>query len=148
MMKGTHDPQFESHVESQEDDSVQLARTALSSVPMVARAGVVNRTHRVVRQRAKAMQARRSRARGLMVPLVICSVLLILTAVAVWSGLYQYQAAEAAEVVQADVVALATSDANNHFLVVLLWFVPVSIALLGTILFRRKLNGADHETVR
>jgi hypothetical protein len=145
-MKGILDPQFESHVESQEDDSVQFARTALSSVPMVARAGVVNRTHRVVRQRAKAMQARRSRARGLMVPLILCSVLLILTAVAVWSGLYQYQAVE--EVVQADVVALATTDANNHFLVVLLWFVPVSIALLGTILFRRKLNEADHETVR
>jgi hypothetical protein len=26
--------------------------------------------------------------------------------------------------------------------------VPVSIALLGTILFRRKLNGVDRETVR
>jgi hypothetical protein len=151
-MKGTLDPQFESHVESQvesqENDSAQFARTALSSVAVVARAGVVNRTHRVVRQRARVMQARRSRARSLMVPLILCSVLLILTAVAVWSGLYQYQAAEAAEAVQADVAALATSDANNHFLVVLLWFVPVSIALLGTILFRRKLNGADHETVR
>jgi hypothetical protein len=65
----------------------------------------------------------------------------------VWTGLYQYQAAEAAELVQADVVALAASDANNHFLVVLLWFVPVSIALLGTIWFRRMHNG-ERETTR
>jgi cytochrome c-type biogenesis protein CcmH/NrfF len=86
--------------------------------------------------------------RGLLVPLIICSVLLILTAVAVWSGLYQYQAAEAAEVVQADVAALAASDANNHFLVMLLWFVPVSIVLLGTLLIRRTRHSAGRETVR
>jgi len=30
----------------------------------------------------------------------------------------------------------------------LLWFVPVSIALLGTVLIRRVRSGADHETVR
>ncbi len=88
------------------------------------------------------------RVRGLMVPLLLCSVLLLLTVAAVWSGLYQYQAAEAAEVVQADVAALAASDANNHFLVVLLWFLPVSIVLLGTFLFRRSRSGVDCETVR
>ena len=109
----------------------------------VVRGDVVNRTHRVVRQRAQVMQARRSRVRGLMFPLALCSVLLILTAVAVWSGLYQYQAAEAAEMVQADVAALAASDANNHFLVVLLWFVPVSIAMLTAVWVRRVRNGAD-----
>jgi hypothetical protein len=137
---------FESQFDPQE--SVVIARAALGSVDTGARASVVNRTHRVVRQRAKVMQARRSHVRGLMVPLVICSILLILTAVAVWSGLYQNQAAEAAEVVQADVVALATSDANNHFLVMLLWFVPVSIAVFGTIVFRRIRGGADHGTAR
>ena len=137
---------FESQLDPQE--SVAIARTALGSVDTGARASVVNRTHRVVRQRAKLMQARRSHVRGLMVPLILCSILLILTAVAVWSGLYQYQAAEAAEAVQADVVALATSDANNHFLVMLLWFVPVSIVLLGTLLIRRTRNTGSRETVR
>jgi hypothetical protein len=136
---------FESQFDPQE--SSVIARAALGSVDTGARASVVNRTHRVVRQRAKVMQARRSHVRGLMVPLILCSILLILTAVAVWSGLYQSQAAEAAEAVQADVVALATSDANNHFLVMLLWFVPVSIAVLGTIVFRR-FRGADHGTAR
>ena len=111
----------------------------------VVRGDVVNRTHRVVRQRAQVMQARRSKVRGLMAPLIVCSVWLILSAIAVWSGLYQYQASEAAEKVQADVAALAASDANNHFLVVLLWFVPVSIALLTAVWVRRVRNGADRE---
>jgi hypothetical protein len=137
---------FESQFDPQE--SVGIARTALGSVDTAARASVVNRTHRVVRQRAKLMQARRSHVRGLMVPLILCSILLILTAVAVWSGLYQTQAAEAAEAVQADVAALAASDANNHFLVMLLWFVPVSIVLLGTLLIRRARNTGSRETVR
>jgi hypothetical protein len=115
----------------------------------VARAGVVNRTHRVVRQRAQVMQARRSRVRGLMAPLILCSVLLLLTAAAVWSGLYQYEAAEAAEVVQADVAAaLAASDANNHFLVVLLWFAPVVMTVLGMVVYRRLRSGADRGTTR
>jgi heme/copper-type cytochrome/quinol oxidase subunit 2 len=113
-----------------------------------ARAGVVNRTHRVVRQRAKVMQARRSHVRSLMVPLIVCSSLLILTCLAVWTGLYQYQAAEAAEAVQADVAALAAADANNHLLLVLLWFVPVSIALLAAVWLRRARNGAEREIVR
>jgi hypothetical protein len=138
----------QSQFEPQVDDSEVIARTALGSVSTAARASVVNRTHRVVRQRAQVMKARRSHVRGLMVPLIICSVLLILTVVAVWSGLYQYEAAEAAEAVQADVAALAASDANNHFLVMLLWFVPVSIVLLGTILIRRTRHSAGRETVR
>jgi len=147
-MKASFGPEVDTQFESGVDESVILARTALSSVTTAARAGVVSRTHRVVRQRAQVMQARRSRVRGLMAPLIICSVLLILTAVAVWSGLYQFEAAEAAEAVQADVAALAASDANNHFLVVLLWFLPVSIAVLGTVLFHRARSGAGRETVR
>jgi H+/Cl- antiporter ClcA len=112
------------------------------------RGGVVNRTHRVVRQRAQVMQARRDRVRSLMVPLFICSALLILSIIAVWSGLYQYQATEAAQAVQADVAALAANDATNHFLVVLLWFVPVSLALLAAVWLRRVRGTTESETVR
>lgn len=134
-MNPATDPQFKP------SDSGVFARNALRSVPVVARAGVVNRTHRVVRERAKVMQEKRSRDRSLMAPLLLCSVLLILAALAVWTGLYEYQVAEAAEAVQSDVAALA--DANNHFLVVLLWFVPVSVALLATIWVRRSQNNSD-----
>jgi H+/Cl- antiporter ClcA len=143
-MKRSLDSQFDS--QSQLSDS---ASYALSGVDSAARGGVVNRTHRVVRQRAKVMQARRSHVRSLMVPLIICSALLILSIFAVWSGLYQYQATEAAEAVQADVAALGTNnDANNQFLVVLLWFVPVSLALLAAVWFRRFRTSVDHEAVR
>ena len=53
--------QFES--ESQENDPI-FARSVLGSVNTAARAGVVNRTHRVVRQRAKVIQERRSHVRS------------------------------------------------------------------------------------
>jgi H+/Cl- antiporter ClcA len=140
-MNPVTDPQF------QPDDSASFARNALRGMPAAARARVVNRTHRVVRERAKVMQEKRSRDRSLMLPLIVCSVLLILSAFAVWSGLYQYEAAEAAEAVQADVVALATSDANNHALVVLLWFVPASVALLAMVWVRRSSTSADDEAL-
>jgi hypothetical protein len=148
-MSASRGPQFDAGFESegfesQGEDQAIFARSALRGVDMAARAGVVNRTHRVVRQRAKVMQARRSYVRSLMVPLAISSVLLLLVCFAVWSGLYQYEATEAAEVVQADVAAL---DANNHLLVALLWFVPVTLALLGALLFRFRRNGSDRRTV-
>ena len=133
-MNSAFDPQFR-------NDSNDFARNALRGVPAVAHSGVVNRTHRVVRERAKVMQQKRNRERSLMVPLIICSVLLTLSVLAVWTGMYQYQAVEA---VEADVTSLATTD-NNHFLVVLLWFVPVSVAVLTTVWVRRSRNNADDE---
>jgi hypothetical protein len=137
-MNPVTDPEF--HL----NGSDSFVRGALRAVPVAARAGVVNRTHRVVRERAKAMQEKRSRDRSLMLPLGLCSALLILTAFAVWTGLYEYQAAE---VVQADVAALAAAETANHFLVVMLWFVPVSIVLMVTVWVRRSRNNADDETL-
>jgi hypothetical protein len=130
------DPQLQSN------EAADFARGAMRAVPVAIRSGVVNRTHRVVRERARAMQEKRSRDRSLMLPLVLCSVLLLLTAFAIWSGLYQYQAAEA---VQADVTELASIGTANHFLVLMLWFVPVSIALMVTLWVRRSRNNAEDE---
>jgi hypothetical protein len=130
------------------NEAIAFAQSELNGIHAVARAGVVNRTHRVVRQRAKVMQQRRSRVRGLVFPLILCSVLLVLTCLAVWTGLDQYQATEAAEAVQADVSALAAMDTGNHFLVVLLWFVPVSMAVLAILWYRRSREGAGSEVSR
>jgi protein-S-isoprenylcysteine O-methyltransferase Ste14 len=141
-MKASFDAQFDSQFNSLPDDSAVLACIAQDGVALGARACVVNRTHRVVRERATAMQARRSHARSLMVPLAICSVLLILTCFAIWTGMYQYQATEA---VQADVAALATTDSTNHFVVVLLWFVPVSVALLAAVWIHRAHHNSNDE---
>jgi hypothetical protein len=147
-MNVSFEPQLDSQDEIHAEESARFARAALSSVNTAARGGVVNRTHRVVRQRAKAMQERRSYMRSLLVPLALCATFLTLTCVAVWTGLYQYQATEAAEAVEADVAALANFDANNHFLVLLLWFVPVTLALVGAVVFRRVRSGAGQETIR
>jgi len=143
-MKASFDPQLDSRTEIADPSFAQSIR---SSMELGARAGVVNRTHRVVRQRAKVIKDRRSHVRSLMLPLVVCSVLLILSAIAVWSGLYENQAQAASGAMQ-DVVALTPTDANDEFLVILLWFVPVSLALLGTVWFRRTHTVADHGATR
>ena len=53
-------------------NSSNLARTNTA-----ARAVVVNRTHRVVREQALEMQQNKQRSRSLWVPLGICSTLLL-----------------------------------------------------------------------
>lgn len=122
-------------------DSASFARAAMRGVPVMAKGPVVNRTHRVVRERAKAMQERRSRARSLMAPLIICSVLLILSIFAVWTGMYQYQT------VEADVSALSAVDLSDHALVALMWFVPVSLALFAALMVRRSRQNRNDEAL-
>ena len=109
-----------------------LSRRAMA-MNAAAPAHLVNRTHRVVRQRATTMQARRSYMRSLMVPLVLCSVALALAAFAVWSGMYQ--STDAAEAIQ-DVASLASSETTNHLLVTMLWFVPLTLILLVAVWVR------------
>jgi hypothetical protein len=135
---------FDTEFDPQVDDSV--TRLALGSVGMAARAGVVNRTHRVIRQRAKVMQARRSRARGLLLPMIICSAFLLLIVFAMWSGLYQNPVI--AETLETDVAALAAMDASNHYMVALLWFVPACLAVLATALYRRTREGGNDKAGR
>jgi hypothetical protein len=135
------DARFDAQFDSQPQlgDSDSFARSAMTGVDTAARAGVVNRTHRVVRHRARVMQARRSRVRSLVVPLVICSVVLLFICLGLWIGLDQYQAAEIE-----DVASLAATEASRHFLVVLLWFLPVSLAMLAAVWFRRdRVRGSE-----
>lgn len=91
-----------------------------------ARASVVNRTHRVVRERAKTIAARRSRVRSLWIPLAICSSLLVILCTGVWSALEAYDATPG-----------GVPDASNQFLVLCFWFLPVSMALLAVVMFHR-----------
>jgi hypothetical protein len=129
---------FNPQLDSQQNESTAFAQSELSGIHPVARAGVVNRTHRVVRQRANVLQARRSRVRTLVVPLIICSVVLLFTCLGLWIGIDQYQAAEID-----DVASLAATEASRHFLVVLLWFVPVSMAMLAAAWFHRHRVGGS-----
>ena len=107
-------------------DSRSVAREALTDHHAPARGSVVNRTHRVVRERATTMAARRSQFRSLWIPLAVCSSLLVIICTAVWSALEAY-----------DVTPGGVPDASNQFLVLCLWFLPVSMALLAVVLFQR-----------
>jgi hypothetical protein len=107
-------------------DRDALKRAGLSGANTAARASVVNRTHRVVRERAKTMAARQSKMRSLWIPLAVCSSLLVIICTAVWSALDAYEA-----------TPNGVPDASNQFLVLCLWFLPVSMALLAVVLFQR-----------
>ena len=107
-------------------DSQPIVRAVLKDANAQARSSVVNRTHRVVRERAKAIAAQRSLARSLWIPMGVCSALLVIICTAVWSALEAY-----------DVTPGGVPDASNQFLVLCLWFLPVSMALLAVVLFQR-----------
>jgi hypothetical protein len=120
-----------------EDDSRAFVRAAVAGLSAPARASLVNRTHRVVRERAQSIAAHRSRIRSLWIPLAVCSSLLIILSTAVWSILDQYE-----------VSPTGVPDASNQFLVLLLWFLPVSMALLALVLFRRARKRGDREVAQ
>jgi hypothetical protein len=103
-----------------------FSREALPGMNCLATASVVNRTHRVVRERATTIAAHRNRIRSMWIPLAICSSLLAILGTAVWSALDAYEATPS-----------GVPDASNQFLVLCLWFFPVSMALLALVLFRR-----------
>jgi hypothetical protein len=119
------------------EESPAVVRMAMDGMNAPARASVVNRTHRVVRERARSIAARRSRVRSLWIPLAVCSSLLIILSTAVWSILDQYE-----------VNPTGVPDASNQFLVLLMWFLPVSMALLALVLFRRAHKRADREVAQ
>jgi len=91
-----------------------------------ARTERVNRTHRVVRERAKTLAERRSKIRSLWLPVVIFSLVLVAVCIAVWMVLDEYE-----------IVAAGSQVASYQVLVPLLWSIPVSAALLAVVWFRQ-----------
>ena len=91
-----------------------------------ARAVVVNRTHRVIRDQALSMRAQRSRSRSLWVPLGICSALLLVICYAVWSVLAGY-----------DLTPTDVPDASEQMFLLMLWSLPVAAIALMLAWLRR-----------
>jgi hypothetical protein len=112
---------------SNRQDTRSFVRASLTDASATARASVVNRTHRVVRERATTMAAQRDRVRSLWIPLAVCSSLLVIICTAVWSALEAYDVTPGGGV----------PEASNQFLILCLWFLPVSMALLAVVLFHR-----------
>ena len=112
-------------------------RTALPNMDLAARASMVNRTHRVVRERAKKMQAYRSRVRSLWIPLTICSAFLLMICSAVWTVLDGYE-----------LTPIGVPASGDQVLILILWFFPVSMALLVTVWFRRMRKRSGDEAAQ
>jgi hypothetical protein len=91
-----------------------------------ARAVVVNRTHRVVRDQAIAMRERKQRSRDLMAPFAICSMLLLVSCYAIWAILDGY-----------DLTPNGVPDASDQLSILLLWSLPVTALVLGLVWFKR-----------
>lgn len=102
-----------------------------------AAASLVNRTHRVIRERAKSQIDRRSRFRSLSIPLAICSALLIVISIGAWNAL-----------AQTDLSPTGIPDASDQMLVFLLWFFPVSAALLTMVWFKRNRIASGNESAQ
>jgi hypothetical protein len=117
--------------------SRSLARSVLSGINVGAKSSTVNRTHRVIRERAQAMQADRSRRRSLVLPLVLCSVLMGLIYLGLWNLFQQYEA-----------VSPEQPTETHQIFMILLWFLPVSAALVAMIWYRRSRNQSDTEVIR
>ena len=99
-----------------------------------AHVSVVNRTHRVVRERAKALSEQRSRLKSLWIPLAVCSVLLIVISIGAWDAL-----------AQSDISPTGIPDASDQMLVFLLWFLPISAAAFAIVWFNRTRSAAGNE---
>ncbi|MEO6909331.1 MAG: hypothetical protein ABI158_00205 [Edaphobacter sp.] len=125
---------FEEHMTR--EGGRKLARAGFENINVAARASMVNRTHRVVRERAKVLKERRSRVRSLWIPLAVCSALLLMICHAGWTVMGGY-----------DLTPVGIPDSSDQFLVLVLWFLPVSMALLVTVWFRRMRKPSDRERV-
>ena len=99
-----------------------------------ARAAVVNRTHRIIREEALNMRERRTRSRGLFAPLFISSALLLVICYAIWGVMAGY-----------DLTPTGVPDASDQVLLLLLWSLPVTVVVLGLIWLRRRSRGGSGE---
>ena len=97
-----------------------------SQTPSAAPAALVNRTRRVVRARASALQSPRRNLQILAIPLAVCAAFLLMSSHAVWSLLDQYELSPT-----------GIPDASDQMLVFLLWFLPITAVLLAAAWFRR-----------
>ena len=102
-----------------------------------ASAEVVNRTHRVVRERARKLEAQRSRVRSLWLPLVVSGSMLAVIIFAI-----------SAILEQDELVPIGLPDANQQVLVLMMWCLPVTLLLLAVVLFRRNNAASDNGSTR
>jgi len=118
--------------EDQDREVTQAFRGAVMAAG--ARSVVVNRTHRVVREQALSMREQKSKTRSLWVPLGISSILMVAICYALWGILDGY-----------DLTPNGIPDASDQLMILLLWSLPVTAAVLGLVWFKRARTRSDSE---
>ena len=112
-----------------------------------ARAAVVNRTHRIIRERALAMQSRKRSVRDLTGPFLICSTVLLLIGTAVWTltdeGVTGWEEGLWRRVMEFG------GDAGSTVSILLVWFLPLSVITAAAVMLRRtRIAGRGDEARR
>jgi len=115
-----------------DSDNSQRSGSETTRFSTLASATRVNRTHRVIRERATAIKEQKRRIRTLYLPMLICAGLVTALVCALWGVLDEY-----------DLVLTGLPDASQQMLLLTLWFLPLSGLLLGIVWFRRNLSVKD-----
>ena len=111
---------------SETNDTATKPLVRSEAMRAAASAAMVNRTHRIVRERARTIQARRQTMRELILPLTVSAALLAAVVFAIWTVLDEY-----------DIAPTGLPDASQQIFVFLMWCLPISAAVLGVMLFQR-----------
>ena len=118
------------------DRAERNAKTATAGIDVAASSAVVNRTHRVIRERASKMQSQRSKVRSLWIPLGVSTALLVTLACALWTAFEDFEGSSAG------------LPNTSGMVVVLVWSIPTSAMVLATIWSRRAGASSENERVR
>ena len=113
-----------------------------------ARAAIVNRTHRVVRERADQMNAQKKSRRELILPLLICSAVLLLVCYAAWvvvSGTAFGAVGSEIEHKAGKLLTGQTIDTGSPAILLLLWFLPITVATIAALYLRRLRQGSGRD---
>jgi hypothetical protein len=106
-------------------DLVSTMRGSRAGMNSAASASAVNRTHRVVRERAKSMQERKRRVQSLWIPLTVCFGLMASILFALWNLLDE-----------SEFFPNGIPDASQQLMVISLWCLPLSVVVLVVVWFR------------
>ena len=126
--------------------NLQDTQPRISGASAAARASIVNRTLRVVREREVQMQRRKKSRRELVLPLLICSVVLMLVCYAGWvvaSGTGFVAVGSEIEQEAGRLFTGQTMDTGSPALLLLLWFLPITIATVAVVYVRRNRSSRD-----
>lgn len=121
-------------------------KPAPPAISTAARAAIVNRTHRVVRERAMEMRQRNKSRRELVLPLLICSAVLLLVCYAGWvvaSGTGFGVVGSELEEQAGKLFTGQTTDTGSPLFLLLLWFLPITVATVAAVYLRRKRSSRD-----